>query len=79
MKMPTKAPATERPRTVDVLTQIAELAVSHRFQDRTPRLADVARLTSLASRVLRYDNIDEKISTENAVTLAIARKMALIT
>jgi hypothetical protein len=32
----------------------------------------------LSSRVLRYDNVDELISVENATVLAIAKKRNLV-
>ena len=78
MKQPTKIPATERPKALDVLVNIVDLAVSYRFQERTPTLTDLARVIGSASRVLRYADVDERISTENAALLAIAKQRGLV-
>jgi hypothetical protein len=63
---------------IDVLVAIADLAVGHRYVDRTPKLVDVARAVSLANRLLRFSNIDERIETENAAVLALAKKRSLL-
>jgi hypothetical protein len=73
---PTKA--ADQPKTLDTLVAISDLAVAHRFQDRTPRLSDVARIVALASRVLHIRNIDERISVENAAVLALGKKRSLL-
>jgi hypothetical protein len=62
--------AADQPKTLDALVAISDLAIGHRFQDRIPRLSDVARIVALASRVLRFGDIDERISAENAAVLA---------
>jgi hypothetical protein len=72
------AKAADQLKTLDVLTAIADLAVGHRFQDRTPRLSDVARAVGLSSRLLRFGDVDERISTENAAVLALAKKRSLL-
>jgi hypothetical protein len=38
---------------------------------------DMARLVGQASRLFRFQDIDERISVENAVTVALARKRNL--
>ena len=76
MKQP-KAGA-DQPKALDVLVNITDLAVGYRFVDRTPKLVDVARAVSLASRLLRFSNIDERIETENAAVLALAKKRSLL-
>jgi hypothetical protein len=76
MKQP-KA-AADAPKALDVLVSITDLAVGHRFVDRTPKLVDVARAVSLASRLLRFSNIDERIETENAAVLALAKRRSLL-
>jgi hypothetical protein len=73
-----KTPATERPKALDTLVAIVDLVIPHRYPDRDPSLADVARLTSAASRVLRFSNLDERIETENKATLLIAKKLQLV-
>jgi hypothetical protein len=75
MKQP-KA-AADQPH-LDVLVNITDLAVGHRFVDRTPKLVDVARAVSLASRLLRFSNIDERIETENAAVLVLAKRRSLL-
>ena len=69
---------TDRPKALDTLIGIVDLATTFRFVDRTPTLSDIARLTSSASRVLRYDNVDEKISVENACVMSVAKRRNLI-
>jgi hypothetical protein len=76
MKQP--KPANGQAKTLDVLVEISDLAVGHRFVDRTPKLVDVARAVALASRLLRFENIDERIETENAAVLALAKKRSLL-
>jgi hypothetical protein len=75
-----KQPKTSNGQTkiLDVLVEISDLAVGHRFVDRTPKLVDVARAVSLASRLLPFSNIDERIETENAAVLALAKKRSLL-
>jgi hypothetical protein len=73
-----KPSTTEKPKAVDTLVAIVEMVIPHRFADRQPSLGDVARLTNTASRTLRFQDVDERISVENAVTLAVARKLQLV-
>jgi hypothetical protein len=73
-----KAPTTERPKTLDTLVALVDLAIPHRFHDRNPSLSSIARLTNAASRVLRFQDVDERIDTENKATLLIARKLQLV-
>jgi hypothetical protein len=77
MKQPAKT--SDAPKALDVLVAIADLAVGHRYVDRTPKLVDVARAVALASRLLRFENIDERIETENAAVLALAKRRSLLT
>jgi hypothetical protein len=76
MKQP-KA-AADAPKALDTLVAISDLAIGHRFQDRTPRLSDVAKAVALGSRLLRFSDIDERISTENAAVLQLAKKRSLL-
>lgn len=76
-----KAPTTTtepRPKAVDVLTGIVDIVLTFRFAERTPTLSDMARIVSTASRLLRFSNLDERIETENAAVLALARKRQLV-
>jgi hypothetical protein len=77
MKQPAKAPA-DQPKTLDVLVDITDLAIAHRFVTKTPKLVDVARAVALASRLLRFTDVDERIETENAAVLALAKKRSLL-
>jgi hypothetical protein len=74
-KMPT---TTERPKALDTLVSVTEIALAYRYQDRTPTLSDMARVVSTASRLLRFSNLDERIETENQAVFALARKRELI-
>ena len=74
-----KAPQTsERPKALDTLVSVTEIALAYRYQDRTPTLSDMARVVSTASRLLRFKDLDEKIETENQCVLVIAKKRELI-
>jgi len=73
-----KAPVDQRPKALDTLVQIVELVIPLRYTDRDPSLSDIARLTSAASRVLRFGNLDERIETENRATLLLAKKLQLV-
>ena len=77
MKQPPK-PTAERPKALDVLVGVTELALTYRYPERTPTLSDMARTVSTASRLLRFSNLDERIETENLAVLALAKKRELI-
>jgi hypothetical protein len=77
MKQPAKAPA-DAPKTLDTLVAISDMAIDHRFGERKPRLSDVARVVAFASRVLHIKDLDERISTENAAVLQLAKKRSLL-
>ena len=68
---------SDRPKAVDTLVNIAEIVLQHRGEDK-PRLTTVARVTNRASGLLRYDNLDERLETENAATIQIAKKHGLM-
>jgi hypothetical protein len=78
IEMKQAKPANGQTKTLDVLVEISDLAVGHRFVTKTPKLVDVARAVSLASRLLRFDNMDERIETENAAVLALAKRRSLL-
>jgi hypothetical protein len=73
-----KPSATEKTRAVDCLIGIVEQAVAFRFTERTPTISDLARVVNTASRLLRFGDVDERIETENKVTLTIAKKLQLV-
>jgi hypothetical protein len=73
-----KSTVTEQPKAVDALVGITEQAIAVRYTDRTPTLSDLVRVVSTASRLLRYDNLDERIEVENAAVLALAKKRQLV-
>jgi len=76
----------ERPKALDVLVGVTELALTYRYPERAPTryperaptLADMARVVSTASRLLRFSNLDERIETENLAVLALAKKRNLV-
>jgi hypothetical protein len=73
-----KATVTEKPKAVDALVDITERAIAFRFADRTPSLNEMVRMVSTASRLLRYENQEERIEVENATVLALAKKRQLM-
>jgi hypothetical protein len=74
-----KAPQTaERPKALDVLVGVTEIALSYRYAEKTPTISDMARVVSTASRLLRFKDLDERIETENQAVLALARKRQLV-
>jgi hypothetical protein len=72
------AAVAERPRALDVLTNIAEQAIDLRYADRRVTLVDVGRAVIAASRVLHIRDLDERISVENAAVIQIAKKRQLV-
>ena len=66
------------PKAVEALVGITEQAIAFRFVDRAPSLSDFVRVVGSASRLLRYDNVDERIEVENATVLALAKKRQLV-
>ena len=76
MKQPAK-PA-EQPKALDTLVAIVDQAVAFRFAERVPTLADIARVVAASSRVLRFADLDERISCENAAVMALAKKRGLV-
>jgi hypothetical protein len=68
-----------RPKAVDTLANVVELALSFRIAPgQTPTLGEIARTVGYASRLLRIKDLDERISVENAVTIALAQKRNLV-
>jgi hypothetical protein len=73
------APVTEaRPKAVDLLTSVTEQVLTFRYGDRQLTLADLARVISSASRLLRFGDMDERIETENKALMELARKRQLV-
>jgi hypothetical protein len=74
------AVVSEQPSKVDVLVEIVEKAAAHRFTKRTPSLndlVDLVRMVKTASRLLRYENVKERIEVENATIMALAKKVGV--
>jgi hypothetical protein len=71
-------PTSERPKAVDVLTGVIEQVIPYRFDGREPTISDLARMVSTASRLIRFDNIDERIEVENATVLRLAKQRQLM-
>jgi hypothetical protein len=78
LKIAKPTSSTERPKAVDVLMDITERAIAFRYTERTPTLADVARVVNTSSRLLRFSNLDERIEVENATVLLLAKKRQLV-
>ena len=74
----TTTTTTERPKALDVLVNVTELALAYKYADRVPTLSDMARTVSTASRLIRFTDLDERIETENQAVLALARKRQLV-
>jgi hypothetical protein len=70
--------AEARPRAIDVLVNVAELALSYKYPDRVATISEMSRTVSIASRLLRYSNLDEKIELENQVIMVLAKRRQLI-
>jgi hypothetical protein len=73
-----KTTATEKPKAVDTLVDITERAIAFRFADKTPSLNEMVRMVSTASRLLRYENQEQRVEVENATVLALAKKRQLV-
>ena len=69
---------TERPKAAETLVGIIELAIAYRFPDRQPSLNDMVRMVSSASRLLRYEDQEQRTEVENAAVLALAKKRQLV-
>jgi hypothetical protein len=75
MKAPNKD--VSKPKAVETLVSIAEIVLGFRGEAK-PTLGTVARIIGRASGLLRISDLDERISVENAATVAIARKLSLV-
>ena len=73
-----KVPTTEKPKPVDVLTSLTEQVLAFRYADKTLTLADMARVVSGASRLLRFGDLDERIEYENAALMQLAKRRQLV-
>jgi hypothetical protein len=60
------------------LATIAETVLKFRGEGEKPTLAAVARVTNRASGLLRIKDLDERLETENAATIQIAKKHGLM-
>jgi hypothetical protein len=64
-----------QPNATDTLVQIAEIVM--RWRAERPALATVARACNRASGLLRLDR-DERLEVENGATIALAKKLGLM-
>jgi hypothetical protein len=71
------ATATPKPKADETLISIAESVLAYRGEER-PNLATVARIINRASALLRISDQDERMSYENVATLALAKKLNLV-
>jgi hypothetical protein len=71
----TKPEAAPAPSATDVLVQIAEIVM--RYRNERPTLAAVARSANRASGLLRLDR-EARLEAENSATIALARKLGLM-
>jgi hypothetical protein len=75
-KQPVKTENGSKPKAVEAVTSIAETVLAFRNGGK-PSLAQIARIAGRASSLLHLDNVDEKISVENAATIAVAKRHSL--
>lgn len=72
MKQPTKTDS--RPKATDTLVNVVEAILAYRYPGKSLSLGDIARVTSVASRILHL-NKDERVACENSATLVLAKKL----
>jgi hypothetical protein len=60
-----------------IVTGIAKIVLAYREVDK-PNLGTISRVAGRASRLLRISELDERMSVENAATLALAKKLSLV-
>ncbi len=79
-----KTPAKNEPQSdngpkaaVEALCDIVERALAFR-NDSRPTLTTVAKLANRGSGLLKLADVDLKISVENVATVALAKKLNLV-
>jgi hypothetical protein len=79
MKTPTKTEtaASSAPKATDTLIAVAEAVLAYRAEKRVT-LALLSRLMNRASGMLRFDDLDQRLEVENAATIAMAKKLGLV-
>jgi hypothetical protein len=68
---------TLRPKATEALAAITEIVLQFR-DDEKPTLSGIARITGRASGLPRIQDLDERISVENAATVQIAKRHNLM-
>jgi hypothetical protein len=63
-------------KAVDTLVAVTEIVLQHRGDK--PTIASIARVTNRASHLLRIGDLDERLETENAATIQIAKRQGLM-
>jgi hypothetical protein len=76
MKNPNKS-EQQQPKAVEALVVLTETVLQFHGEEK-PTLSSVARVTGRASRLLRISDLDERLETENAATIQIAKKHGLM-
>ena len=72
----TKLEPKQTPDAVEALCNIVEIALAFR-NDTRPTLTTVAKLASRGSGLLKLDT-DVKVNVENSATVALAKKLNLV-
>jgi hypothetical protein len=65
-----------KPKATEAIVSITETVLAFRNGGK-PSLAQIARIAGRASSLLHLADLDEKISVENAATIAVAKKHSL--
>jgi len=77
MKAPNKDVSTKGPKAVQALISISEIALAFRGEAK-PTLSTVARICNRASKLLSISDLDERLTCENQATIALAKKLSLV-
>ena len=75
-----KTPQTsEKPKAaLDTLVAIVDQAIDFRFAEKVLSVADIARAVRRIVTCVAHQNLDEKISVENAAVLVLAKRRGLV-
>jgi hypothetical protein len=65
-----------KPKATEAIVSITETVLAYRNSSK-PSLALIARVAGRASSLPHIEDVDEKISCENAATIAVAKKHSL--
>jgi hypothetical protein len=62
----------------DVLVQLVEIIMRWRAASERVTLSSIARAANRASGLLRLRDLDERLEVENAATIALAKRLGLM-